>query len=183
MAPDTTAFPQRMQRIETLVSEIEALQGNDDLRAKSSELVSLVMDLHAAGIARMLELLRQSGPRAAEAIQDFARDPLVASLLVLYGLHPDDMTTRVERGLTAAREYLASHGGDVELVSLIDGRAVLRLKGNCHGCPSSTLTMKSAVEDAVYEFAPDVIGIELEQASVAPTPAGAAGFVPLESLA
>ncbi len=180
MTPDEAEFPQRMQRIETLIGEIDSLGGDGRLQAKASELVSLVMDLHGAALRRMIELLKQNGAGAVAALDDCSRDPLIASLLVLYELHPDDLETRVNRGLAAARPYLESHGGNVELVSLAEGRAVLRLKGNCHGCPSSTRTMKNAIEDAIYEFAPDVMVVEIEQPPLE-MPAVAA-FVSLDSL-
>jgi Fe-S cluster biogenesis protein NfuA len=180
MPPDETDFPQRMQRIEQLIVELDSFGGDGRLQAKASELVSLVMDLHGACFHRMIELLKQGEPRATAVVDDFARDPLIASLLVLYDLHPDDLATRVNRGLDAARPYLESHGGNVELISVIEGRAVLRLAGNCHGCPSSTLTMKNAIEDAIYEHAPDILSVEVEEPSaVLPR---VAGFVPLDSL-
>jgi Fe-S cluster biogenesis protein NfuA len=37
--------------------------------------------------------------------------------------------------------------------------------GNCDGCPSSALTLKSAIEEAIVEKAPDVSGIEVEGAT------------------
>ena len=44
----------------------------------------------------------------------------------------------------------------------------LRLEGSCSGCPSSTVTLKHAIEDAIHEAAPDVEGIEAEDAPAAP---------------
>jgi len=41
----------------------------------------------------------------------------------------------------------------------------LRLEGSCHGCPSSTVTMKLAVEKAIEEAAPEVARIEVEGTS------------------
>ena len=180
MAADEAEFPQRMQRIEALIADLDSLGGDGRLQAKASELVSLVMDLHGAGLRRMVELLNEAGPRAASVMDDCAHDPLIASLLILYDLHPDDLVTRVNRGLDAARRYLESHGGNVELVSLEEGRAVLRLQGNCHGCPSSTLTMKNAIEDAIYEHAPDILTVEVEKPATGL--AQVAGFVSLDSL-
>jgi Fe-S cluster biogenesis protein NfuA len=180
MVSDEAEFSQRMQRIETLIAEIDSLGGDGRLPAKAAELVSLVMDLHGTGFRRMMELLEQAGPRAAAVVNDFAQDSLIASLLVLYDLHPEDLATRVNRGLDAARPYLESHGGNVELVSLDEGRAVLRLQGNCHGCPSSALTMKNAIEEAIYEHAPDLAAVEVEQADSGVPPI--AGFVSLDSL-
>ena len=62
-----------------------------------------------------------------------------------------------------------SHGGNVELLSIDDGVVKLRMEGSCKGCPSSAMTMKSTIETAIYEAAPDVSGIVVEGAVEAAT--------------
>jgi Fe-S cluster biogenesis protein NfuA len=54
------------------------------------------------------------------------------------------------------------------------------LEGSCHGCPSSQLTLKHTIEQAIYSVAPDVAGIEVE--GVADPKGSASGFVPLSQL-
>ena len=61
--------------------------------------------------------------------------------------------------LDKVRPYLKSHGGNVDLLSVVDGVVHLRLIGSCDGCPSSALTLKSAIERNIYEAAPDVNSI------------------------
>ena len=90
---------------------------------------------------------------------------LVSSMLLLHNLHPDDLETRVLRGIEKARPYLKSHGGDVELAAVRDGIVHLRLHGTCGSCPSSSLTLKNAVEDALFEVAPDIVEIVSENAA------------------
>ena len=79
-----------------------------------------------------------------------ADDEVVGNLLVLHDLHPDDVDTRVQQALERVRPYLGSHAGGVSL-SGVDERGVvhLRLEGSCDGCPSSSLTVRSAIEDAI----------------------------------
>jgi Fe-S cluster biogenesis protein NfuA len=60
------------------------------------------------------------------------------------------------------RPYLAGHGGGVELLGVEDGVVRLRLEGACHGCPSSSLTLRAAVEEAVMKAAPDVERIDAD---------------------
>jgi nitrite reductase/ring-hydroxylating ferredoxin subunit len=60
------------------------------------------------------------------------------------------------------------------------GTVTLRLEGNCHGCPSSSATLKLAVEEAIYDAAPDVTAI-LVQGQVQEK-APAVGFVPISNL-
>jgi Fe-S cluster biogenesis protein NfuA/nitrite reductase/ring-hydroxylating ferredoxin subunit len=69
----------------------------------------------------------------------------------------------VRGALEKCRPYLASHGGNVELVSLEEPGVVrLRMQGSCHGCPSSAVTLKLAIEQAIHEAAPDVTAILVE---------------------
>src|SRR5262249_42532332 len=76
--------------------------------------------------------------------------------------HPLDVGTRVRQALERVRPQLGAHGGDVSLLGVWDGVVRLRLEGSCHGCPSSTVTMKLAIEQAVTEAAPEVTAIEVE---------------------
>jgi Thioredoxin-like proteins and domains len=53
----------------------------------------------------------------------------------------------------------------VELIGVTpEGGIKLRLEGNCNGCPSSRITLKSSIEEAIYAAAPDVTGLEVEGA-------------------
>ncbi len=101
-----------------------------------------------------------------ERVLDHAlQDDLVASMFLLHSLHPDDIETRVLRGLDSVRPYLKSHGGDCELIGVREGVVRLRLHGSCGSCPSSSLTLKNAVEDALYQAAPDIKEIVAENAA------------------
>lgn len=134
-------------------------------RERSEELVRLVADLYGAGLERVLDIAYDTGRLDAELLDALASDDLVASLLLVHGLHPHDVTTRVERALDEVRPYLGSHGGDVELLGVTDDMVVrLRLLGSCDGCASSSVTLKLAVEGAVEAAAPEVTGIEAETA-------------------
>src|SRR5271163_1979773 len=116
--------------------------------------------LHGAGLERMLEIVHQTATSGQAIIEALGRDDLVRSLLLLYGLHPESLESRVTQALEKTRPYLKSHGGNVTMVGVDDSGAVtLRLEGNCHGCPSSSATLKLAVEEAIYEAAPDVSAI------------------------
>ena len=51
------------------------------------------------------------------------------------------------------------------MVSVRDGIVRLKLHGTCGSCPSSSLTLKNAVEEALYEAAPDILEIIAENAA------------------
>jgi len=167
------------QRIEALLDASSA--HGAVARERSEELVRLVADLYGAGIERVLDLLYDAGRLDDVALDALAGDQLVAGLLLVHGLHPHDVTTRVAKALDDVRPYLGSHGGDVELVDVNEEGVVrLRLLGSCDGCPSSSVTLKLAVEGAVEAAAPEVTGIEVETADGGAPAAG--GLIPVSAL-
>jgi Fe-S cluster biogenesis protein NfuA len=150
-------------RIEQLIDELRA---TSDPRSydRVEELLRLVSELYGAGLGRVVELAQDHAPDLLEA---FLEDDLVASLLLVHGLHPATLPERVEDALAHVRPVLAAHGGDVELLDVdADAGAVrLRLLGSCDGCPSSTVTLQLAVERAIVEAAPEIGIIDVEQPS------------------
>jgi Fe-S cluster biogenesis protein NfuA len=158
---DRSEIQQRLQRIEELLRKLEA-SADSGIRSSALELMRSLMELHGAGIERMLDLAFDAGAPGREIIESFAGDELVAQLLLLYDLHPHDLETRVCNALDNVRPYLHSHGGDVELLGVLDGVISLRLLGSCHGCPSSAQTLRHLIEQALYEAAPDARAIEVE---------------------
>jgi Fe-S cluster biogenesis protein NfuA len=153
-------FRVHTERVEKLVSRLDAA-GDPELRAVALELVQSVMELHGAALQRMLNVIAQTS--GGEMALDHAiEEELVASMLLLHGLHPDSMETRVLRALEKVRPYLKSHGGDVEFDGIDDGTVKLKLLGSCGSCPSSSVTLKNAVQEAVYEAAPDIVAIVAE---------------------
>jgi Fe-S cluster biogenesis protein NfuA/nitrite reductase/ring-hydroxylating ferredoxin subunit len=132
-------------------------------RERSEELVRLVADLYGAGLGRILDIVHDCGRLDGPVLDALAADDLVASLLLVHGLHPYDVDTRIERALDEVRPYLGTHGGDVELLGVTEAGVVrLRLLGSCDGCASSSVTLKLAVEGAVEAAAPEITGIEVD---------------------
>jgi Fe-S cluster biogenesis protein NfuA/nitrite reductase/ring-hydroxylating ferredoxin subunit len=169
---------ERVAAVEGLLGEVEALP-DDHARAKALEVVGALLDLYGEGLERIVSAVaaRDDG----EIALALADDELVAHLLLLHGLHPVPVEVRVNEALEGVRPYLQSHGGNVELLGVEDGVARLRLVGSCSGCPSSSVTLKLAVENAIRQAAPDLEEIQAEGTSVAadaPTP----GLIQLEVL-
>jgi Fe-S cluster biogenesis protein NfuA/nitrite reductase/ring-hydroxylating ferredoxin subunit len=161
--------------METLLGEIETL-ADPNARAKAAEMAQVLLELYGEGLARMMEVVAQGGDRE-RAFEGFAEDELVSHLLLLHGLHPLDVETRVVRALEEVRPYLQSHGGNVELLGVEEGVARLRMQGSCSGCPSSTMTLKLAIEEAILKAAPDLERIEAEGVAEEPPPKPATTFV------
>ena len=168
-------FQQQFGRIEELIGKLE--KGTDPAtRATAKELVQLLMDIHGSGLARMLEIASQSGAAGMEIIDRFGKDELAKNLLFLYGLRPLDLDTLVAEALEKVRPYLRSRDANVELIGIADGAVSVRLTGNAHGCTASTL--KTAIEEALYLEAPDLVSIAVE---TTPEPT-ASVFIPLGEL-
>ena len=150
-------------------------------RKQVQEIVQRLLDLHGTVFERVLDGIAATGPPGLELIDALATDDLVGSLLLLYGLHPQDLETRVRAALDKVRPLLHSHGGNVELLGITEGTVRLRLQGSCHGCPSSAMTLKLAIEEAIYNAAPDATALEVDGV-VEPQAQPHSTFVPLALL-
>jgi Fe-S cluster biogenesis protein NfuA len=161
--PKRGEFRLQTERVEKLAARLESA-GDPEIRATALDLVQSVVELHGAALQRLIDSLLQT-PAGERALGEALENDLVSSMLLLHNLHPDDIETRVLRGIEKARPYLKSHGGDVELAAVRDGIVHLRLHGTCGSCPSSSATLKNAVEDALFEVAPDIVAIVSENAA------------------
>jgi Fe-S cluster biogenesis protein NfuA len=159
----------RLERLEVLIRNIEELP-DPTARAHARELVQSILDFHGMALARLLDRIAEMGQPGRLLLDSLANDQPVSSLLLLHGLHPHDLESRVEGALERVRPYLRSHGGNVELLGIADGVVRLRMVGSCNGCPSSSLTFKNAIEEAIFAAAPDVAEIEVEGVSTASAP-------------
>lgn len=153
-------------RIEQLLDELRSF-GLPRAWDCAQEAVGLVAQFHGAALDRVLEIVSESSDQAV--LHRLIDDPVIASLLVLHGLHPLDLGGRVDKALEDIRPYVHSHGGEVELID-VDAEAnvvKLRMLGSCDGCPSSSVTLKLAVERAIQGAAPEVTRIEVDGVDLA----------------
>jgi Fe-S cluster biogenesis protein NfuA/nitrite reductase/ring-hydroxylating ferredoxin subunit len=161
-------------RIQTLLDSCAA--GGTAAYERAQQLVREVVGLYGAGLERIVQLSGDPG-----MTERLATDDLVASLLLVHGLHPHDVHRRVNDALDSVRPYLGSHGGDVHLVDIANGpegdTVRLQFAGSCKSCPSSAVTLELAVEDAIRAAAPEISSIEVVAAE--PT---ASAVIPAESL-
>jgi Fe-S cluster biogenesis protein NfuA/nitrite reductase/ring-hydroxylating ferredoxin subunit len=147
--------------VERLLDDVESLV-DPVARQTATAVVQALLELYGAGLARMVDEIAPRDPDAHIA-RAFADDELISHLLLLHGLHPVPLEDRVLDALTEVRPYLESHGGNVELVA-VDGPAVrLRMNGSCSGCPSSAMTLKLAIENAIQKAAPEIEEVIAEQ--------------------
>jgi hypothetical protein len=170
-------FQQKVRQLGTLVGELDRIPGSGSTAA-ARELVQLLMEVHGAGLERILELVFESSANGEAMIGILGRDPIVRNLLLLYSLHPEDLETRVLKALDAISPRLRKLDCEAELVGIHDGAIQVRLHNSGHTHGSAAKNLRSIVEAQVYDMAPDLtsltmLGLEGETTS---------GFVPLESL-
>jgi Fe-S cluster biogenesis protein NfuA len=166
-----------MQRIGGLVQEIEAI-ADPAVRAATKGLVQSLMDLHGAALEKTLDIIFEAGEPGKEMIDRLGRDSLVSSVLILYGLHPEDLETRVVKAVDRIRPQLRKQGCEVELLSVNEVAIRLRVETGSHTCGSTAKTVQGTLESAIYDAAPDLASLVIEGLEDKP----ASGFVALDKL-
>jgi Fe-S cluster biogenesis protein NfuA len=170
-------FRERIQQMAALAAELENI-ADVKIRASAKELVHLLMELHGAGLEKIMETIFAAGEPGSAMIDSISRDPLVSSLLVLHGLHPDDFETRVTNAVEALRPRLRKQEVEIELLGVSESAVRLRVSTSAHACGSTTSTLRTSVEEAIYEAAPEVGSIVIEGLEEK----SASGFVALDQL-
>ncbi len=145
-----------VEQIETLLQDLG--QTDPELRGVAEELVRSLIQLYGAGLGRVVEILREAG--SEDIVARLAQDKLLASLMLLHGLHPVDAETRVRKALQRIERGLESHR--LELAGIEDGvaRVTIVHSGGRRGTPPATLA--ATIEQAISECAPELSGVEVE---------------------
>jgi Fe-S cluster biogenesis protein NfuA len=60
---------------------------------------------------------------------------------------------------TRVRPAVAQDGGDISFDRFEEGVVFLKLQGACSGCPSSTATLKSGIENMLRYYVPEVLEV------------------------
>lgn len=103
-----------------------------------------------------------------DAVIDFKKDSMGGQLTFrapksrVPDISPDaSLEERINYTLYAEiNPYLASHGGNVQLLELTDDNwAILEFGGGCQGCASVDLTLRQGVESTLMERLPELAGV------------------------
>jgi hypothetical protein len=169
-------FQHRIQRIEVLVQEMEALQ-DPVARAGAVELVQAVLELHGVGLGRLLETIQQAGAPGAAILERLTQDDLIGSLLLLHGLHPLGLEARVRQAVESLRPHLGVQGARVDLLDLMDD-GLVRLRVEITGHTTSLVAVQQLAEDAVNAAAPEVAEVVFESSVAGQT----GSFIPISAV-
>jgi Fe-S cluster biogenesis protein NfuA len=156
---DKISLDKQMQRVESLIESLEKLS-TPAARIVARELVQTLLALHGAALERMMEIAQRTDGVAA--IAAWGHDDLVGNLLMLHGLHPVSLETRVSQAIEQVQPLLRCHGGELELIAVVDRRVRVRLQGHCGVSPAE---LEHTLEEAFARMAPDVQFIEVENTS------------------
>lgn len=151
----------RIESIDLFMNSVETV-ADPGVQELLQGLVQSLMAFHQTAVERILEITRESAD-GDQLIEEFGRDECVRNLLLLYGAHPVDLRTRVAEEIEKCRPLLRSHGGDVDLLEVSDsGTVTVRLGGIREGQALTAAKLRSAVEEAIYNGAPDVTLVSFE---------------------
>jgi hypothetical protein len=149
--PDAPDVDQTVRQIEAIV----------EAQPEAAPLVQLLMQLYGAGLSRIVDVIRAEG--RPDLLDRLAGDKLVASLLLLHGLHPVDPETRLRKALGRLERRFESQR--ILLADIRDGVAIIRVEHNGGGAPPASLA--EMIEHTAMEAAPDLDGIAIEGAALA----------------
>ncbi len=171
MAKDDVRSQQWIDRIEELVHQAEAL-ADPQARNIAIDLIQAVLDFHAAGLERIMELASASPTLAKRLVADY----LISSLLLLHDLHPDDLETRIARAMDKLQTAFHPLGARLSLIGVEGGIVRLQFESS-RTWPAASVRMR--IENEILQAAPEISVVTIEGIKEAP----AADFVPLTNLA
>ena len=146
--------------LSAMLSDITALEvlaqdWPDEYKNAAEARTRAIDALNAEAFRRLIRVLK-SVPGLSDALREAASDDVVYAVLRRHRILKPSMFERVESALDTIRPMLASHGGDVELVSAQPPVASVRFLGACDGCPASALTFYSGVKKAIQDNVPEI---------------------------
>jgi hypothetical protein len=150
------------RRIEELVFALDALP--DPAAADAArELLQLVLELHGAALARIMQTIATdaAGARLAAAL---AEDDAIHDVLLLHDLHPADLPARIRRAVNRLHPHLAVQGVAVQSVEVDDDRVRVRLTPSDAGRhqDANADSIHQQIEQALLAAAPDAASIDIE---------------------
>jgi nitrite reductase/ring-hydroxylating ferredoxin subunit len=148
-----------VEQLNALVEELESYP-DAKIREKTLDLVQIILALHREALRRVLASL-DSLPEREQILSRIAGDDVTRTILLIHGLLPTDLQTRVAVALDELRSDLLLQGCDVELLAVENGHARMRLIRNGRGAPPIS-DLKLEIEKALIEAAPELLGIEIE---------------------
>jgi Fe-S cluster biogenesis protein NfuA len=152
---DVRTIEAQQRRIEELIAALETLD-DPHAREPAKELLQVVLDLHTNGLSRLME-----GALDDALIEALERDPQVSALLLLHGLHPQDLPTRVARAVEKMRPLLGAQGIQIELIDAAEEAVAVQVSGRLQGKHNTVAELQQEIERVIFEAAPETMRVEI----------------------
>lgn len=184
------SYREAFEHIAELADEL-ANHPDPKVADKVLELLDWVDAVHRDGLGRMIEMIRAW--RGEIFLESLARDEITGTMLNAYDLGEgldleaeEERDKAIETAMAEIRPLVESHGGAIEIVSVVDGVVRVKMNGTCNGCASSSATLTYGLEaalkthwpsfrrleevDAATEVNPETVDLECVTAPAAPVP-------------
>jgi hypothetical protein len=148
-----------VRRIDELVADLDRI-ADPVARERSRALLQTVLDLHGLALARILALAART-PGGGELLARVGEDPVARTVLLLYGLHPEDLETRVRKAAAGLEPALARRGAKAEITVRPARRALVRMAGSREAL-AALEDLRGDIEAALLEAAPELEAIDVE---------------------
>jgi Fe-S cluster biogenesis protein NfuA len=180
MSAERLPFDDILPRIAEL-AETLSTHSDPAVVAASGELLDWIDAFHMQGIGMLVEMIREW--RGEIFLDSVASHPVTGLLLNAYGLGTQADLSAAQRAVQAAmaevRPYLASHDGEMEVVSVLDGVVRLTPHGTCDGCTGIGDTLSDRVEVSMRTHWVDFRRVEIDDPTQALHPPPVAVSAPI----
>ena len=159
---DKRDLDRALRRVENLIGALDTLP-DVAAREPARELVELILDLHGLALAKLLSIVVATDG-GSTLLARLVEDDHVRSLLLLHGLHPDDVDTRVRRAVERLRPHLGVHGLRLDVVEIAEGVARLKVQPSIGASVKASVlwTLPAEIENAIVEAAPDIVKVVVD---------------------
>lgn len=143
--------------VDSALSAVKELE--EAPRTVAGNLKEALEAFHKEALITLVKTIK-ADPRGKELLIEAMENPAVYALFSMHGIIKKPLHARVLEVLEQIKPYIASHGGDIELVRVEDDVAFVRLHGACAGCSMSARTLRDGVEEAVRARIPEISRVE-----------------------
>jgi hypothetical protein len=149
-----------LRRIEVLITALDNLP-DPAAREPARALLELVLEIHAMGLANMIASIAASDGGAA-LLRRLAEDEAIRGILLLHGLHPETVETRVGQAVAVLRPQLAAFGLGIKLIRCSARLARVRVWPiGAALARANAAAWRDKIEAAIVEAAPDLETLEI----------------------
>jgi hypothetical protein len=145
--------------IEPMLAELRELV-DPDAWERVEGVVGRLVRLYGAGLERALTHARNAGAYAPMFDELVGEDGVLATLLVLHGLHPLPTLERIRRAVEAVTDSLGLCEGDITIVEIANGTVRLRAQKPPGGSLAARV-FAGAIRHAIECAAPEVDAVEI----------------------